>query len=262
VGRTPRHSGWSRPRAASERLRDQELWVVWAGGGWMDTGAERFRLRPGFCAWMRPGGIYDAEQDEAAPLGINFIHFDLLDMETGRVLGPEDLRAVPEFYRHDDVAALDAMTRRVIRWYGQRARPGAQEVGERLLHALLQELLQVHRLGGFAREGDRWADALERLAAELRDRPDRSYDWAERASAWGVTRAHLSRRFRGRFGVAPQGYLRRCRIDAGRALLLETDWAVSRVARHCGFGDVYDFSRRFKQATGLAPTAFRRQGDG
>lgn len=69
--------GWERTRENSLNLRDWELWLVWRGSGWMRTYSGTHPLFAGFCALMRPGGIYDAGHDEADPLGITFIHFDI-----------------------------------------------------------------------------------------------------------------------------------------------------------------------------------------
>src|SRR5438045_1129262 len=36
-------------------------------------------LRPGMCFWLRQGRAYDVRQDPDNPVGLTFIHFDLLD---------------------------------------------------------------------------------------------------------------------------------------------------------------------------------------
>lgn len=76
--------GWERTRENSLNLRDWELWLVWRGRGWMRTATGNHPLFAGFCALMRPGGIYDAGQDESDRLGISFIHFDILREATTR----------------------------------------------------------------------------------------------------------------------------------------------------------------------------------
>jgi len=43
-------------------------------------------------------------------------------------------------------------------------------------------------------------------------------------------------------------------------LLANTGLPVGEVARRSGFRSVYHFSRRVKQATGMAPTELRRRG--
>src|ERR1700677_3945063 len=87
--------GWRRSRENSLALRDHELWFVWHGEGSMQTNSARLALRPGFCAWMRPGGIYDAGLNDNQPLGFTFIHFDC------------DLQNPPEFFQLSNVGYFD-----------------------------------------------------------------------------------------------------------------------------------------------------------
>ena len=75
-----------------------------------------------------------------------------------------------------------------------------------------------------------------------------------------VTPAHLVRRFRAELGVTPMAYLWRRRVAAGIELLTSTGLPVGEIARRTGFRSVFHFSRRVKEATGMAPTRVRRAG--
>jgi AraC-like DNA-binding protein len=80
------------------------------------------------------------------------------------------------------------------------------------------------------------------------------------AAAAHVTPAHLVRRFRAELGITPISYLWRRRVATGVDLLSNTGLPVGEIARRSGFRSVYHFSRRVKDATGLAPTELRRRG--
>ena len=45
---------WRLTPEFSSRLRDFDLWFVWAGSGEMQTLRGPVVLRPGVCIWMRP----------------------------------------------------------------------------------------------------------------------------------------------------------------------------------------------------------------
>jgi len=67
--------------------------------------------------------------------------------------------------------------------------------------------------------------------------------------------------FRKRFlaanGSSPRAYREARRIDAARELLLLT-WLTQReIASSLGYSDEYHFSKRFKRATGVAPSTLR-----
>ncbi len=76
-GRVTGSAGWSRTRENSLALADAGIVAGLEGPRAGCRPATRNSpLLPGFCALMRPGGIYDAGHDEANPLGFTFIHFD------------------------------------------------------------------------------------------------------------------------------------------------------------------------------------------
>jgi AraC-like DNA-binding protein len=98
--------------------------------------------------------------------------------------------------------------------------------------------------------------AREHLHAELHD-PD--LDLGALARACNVSAAHLVRVFRRETGVPPIAYLWQRRVAVGVDLLANTGLPVGAIADRCGFKTVYHFSRRVKQATGMAPTEVRRR---
>jgi transcriptional regulator GlxA family with amidase domain len=120
----------------------------------------------------------------------------------------------------------------------------------------------IWRYVGDARSpGDAPADAVE-LARRHLDRhlADVELSLDGLASTALVTPAHLVRRFRAELGVTPMAYLWQRRVAAGIELLRNTGLPVGEVARRSGFRSVYHFSRRVKEATGMAPTEVRRRG--
>ena len=61
------------------------------------------------------------------------------------------------------------------------------------------------------------------------------------------------------FGVSPIRDLIEARIDRAKDLLLEEETdSLSRIAEKLGYKNQYDFSRQFKQITGLSPSGFRK----
>jgi LacI family transcriptional regulator len=73
-----------------------------------------------------------------------------------------------------------------------------------------------------------------------------------------VSRRSLERGFRQALGRSPLEEIRRVHVERARHLLAETDWSMPAVAGGAGFADAKQLSTRFRQATGLTPTAYRR----
>jgi AraC-like DNA-binding protein len=60
-------------------------------------------------------------------------------------------------------------------------------------------------------------------------------------------------------GRSPRTYFEERRLERAARTLLETNRAISDVARHAGYDDPYHFSRVFKRVTGRSPRQYRQQ---
>ena len=69
---------------------------------------------------------------------------------------------------------------------------------------------------------------------------------------------HFHRRFTELLGLTPKQYLLECQIHAAKTQLLARSKDLPVIARDCGFAHQSHFTSRFKQATGLTPTRWRR----
>ncbi len=81
----------------------------------------------------------------------------------------------------------------------------------------------------------------------------------EIAASTGMSVFHFSRAFRISTGLPPYAYLLGKRIAAAKRRLAETDGSLTVVARDCGFNSPSQFSRMFKNVTGLSPSSYRRR---
>ncbi len=74
-----------------------------------------------------------------------------------------------------------------------------------------------------------------------------------------ISRRTLEKRFLAATGRTIKSEIQRTRIDRARMLLSETKLPIARVAATVGFRRAAYFCHAFGQATGMTPTAFRRQ---
>lgn len=72
-----------------------------------------------------------------------------------------------------------------------------------------------------------------------------------------ISVSYLSHLFKNATGKSVMGYLLWCRLAAAKNLLAHTNLPVSAIVDSCGFSDCSNFSRTFRQNTGLSPSAFR-----
>ena len=78
------------------------------------------------------------------------------------------------------------------------------------------------------------------------------------ARAVGVSRQHLLKLCRMHNKHTPMVQLYAARLEIATDLLRQTGLPISAVAEKCGFVSIFHFSRKFKQAYGESPAAWRR----
>ncbi len=69
---------------------------------------------------------------------------------------------------------------------------------------------------------------------------------------------HFHRRFTELLGLTPKQFMLNCQIHDAKAELLSGEKELVQIAKSCGFAHQSHFTSRFKQATGLTPTRWRR----
>ena len=72
-----------------------------------------------------------------------------------------------------------------------------------------------------------------------------------------VSRVHLTRAFTRARGIAPHAYLNTLRVNAAKDLMRSSSKALADVALEVGYADQSHFCRRFKGATGMAPSLWK-----
>ena len=72
-----------------------------------------------------------------------------------------------------------------------------------------------------------------------------------------MSRYHLLRAFRDRFGITPHAWQLDRRIQHARRLL-DKETPLSEIALHLGFADQSHFQRAFKQRVAVNPGEYRR----
>jgi AraC-like DNA-binding protein len=96
--------------------------------------------------------------------------------------------------------------------------------------------------------------ALDHVAAHYRDR----IELATVARLCNLSASHFSRRFRCEHGVAFSRYLLEYRIGRACELLAGSARAIKDAAFSVGFNDLAYFSRAFRRALGVTPSAYQR----
>ena len=123
----------------------------------------------------------------------------------------------------------------------------------RAVNGIERLLLELREARSQESGGDAW---LENLLAKLDAQV--APDFADVARELGLSDSALRRRFKAATGSSMQNYVLERRIARARALLLDTNWTLRKIAGELEYGSEWFFARQFKERVGVAPGAFRR----
>jgi transcriptional regulator GlxA family with amidase domain len=118
---------------------------------------------------------------------------------------------------------------------------------------------EAHYFGSFAPPCMHGDKAVLKAQEWVHMRDGRRVSLAAMATAAGLERRTLLRRFANATGMAPIEYCRTVRIARARELLEGGKLPQKAIAASLGYKDVTTFSRVFRNATGLAPGAYRKR---
>jgi AraC-like DNA-binding protein len=141
-----------------------------------------------------------------------------------------------------------------------RQAPGQEAVLDRLLDLLLVSCLRTLFEGEdapawYAAHDDPVVGKAIRL---IHHHPEHPWTVASLASACGVSRAALARRFTELVGEPPLSFLTGWRLALAADLLAGSDATLGSVAAQVGYGNAFTLSTAFKRVHGLSPADYRR----
>jgi AraC-like DNA-binding protein len=250
----PYYYGYQRiPRGLSLPMRsidDQLMSLIVRGRGRVRTRRSEVALKPGVFFWIAPRVLHEIR---SAPGLVRYtLRFRLL--RGGREVRPRAAILI----RESAWGLLDWMER--LGRELQLGDPFSAERLPRLIALLSADAFAMNEAApeDSARLSSARCDRLMAYVAEhLAERPSP----AEMARRVGLSPDYFSRAFRRTFGTSPRTWLLRERIRHAANQLVDTTRSVKEVAFRLGYGDVYLFSRQFKQVMGLSPRSFRRRAE-
>jgi AraC-like DNA-binding protein len=99
----------------------------------------------------------------------------------------------------------------------------------------------------------------DRVLRILHERSNGGVTLHDLAEATNLTERSLSELVLRTTGFTPMRYLLELRLNTAMKLLRHTDRSIEQIARECGFGDRYYFTRIFTKHRATTPAAFRKE---
>jgi AraC family transcriptional regulator len=132
-------------------------------------------------------------------------------------------------------------------------------LADRLIESLVIAILRIPRPdlppGTAPRLG---AGALARVRERIEEWIARPIAVADLAAEAGLSPFHFARAFKHSTGTTPHRYVTERRIERAKALLLDGDLPICRVALESGFTSQQHFTGQFRRFAGAPPARYRR----
>lgn len=82
-------------------------------------------------------------------------------------------------------------------------------------------------------------------------------DYKRPSELCGISYTYFKKLFIEKFGMPPVQYVNKLRLERSRELLLTNKYKIEEIAEICGFKNAYYFSKKFKEAYQLSPSAYK-----
>lgn len=178
-------------------------------------------------------------------------------------VAPESLFLLEHVYgeQHRLQARLHNLAQRI-----STEKAGKREMGAEVIYSFAEELLsmQQHLTRQMNRLPARSPAVREELFRRLlraetfmRDLWQHDLHLDDLARHACLSPYHFHRTFRAAYGKSPVQWFRDLKLEKAKAMLASDKRSVREVALHCGFADVYSFSKAFKKGFGVNPSDSR-----
>lgn len=124
---------------------------------------------------------------------------------------------------------------------------------------LLQSVIRAWTTVGCAPEGwpSRTGDLfLDRVVEAIHEQPGREWTVEALAGVGAMSRSVFAERFHSALGRSPANYVTEVRMEVAKGML-NAGRSVSETSRSLGYGSDEGFSRAFRRAMGMTPSAWR-----
>jgi len=200
---------------------------------------------------VRLGGALDTLHLYVRRAVIEEVAADLVRGDPGRVEFAPRVGGVDPLLEHLALGVRDAL---------DDCDPAASVYVDYMARAIAARLVRGHSsaCGEMPRRLAPKRHALEPALEFMRANLDRTIGLPAIAASVALSPSHFARAFRAATGVAPHRFLMELRVERAKRLLADADCTIAEVAAACGFAHQEHLTRRFRQACGTTPAAWRR----
>ena len=170
---------------------------------------------------------------------------ELWDRDVGAVQLPRLLASQDALIQSAMIALADGMSTGLPDLYAETAAE------------MLSAHLLLRTLGSATAGPDRDDQRLRRVDDYLRANLNQPVSLEDLAGHASLSRFHLLRLFKRKYGETPLKRLTRLRMEEAKRCLQQGRLSISEISSRCGYANPAHFASAFRRVEGVAPTAYR-----
>ena len=136
---------------------------------------------------------------------------------------------------------------------------GSDIILRKLTECVLAHILRHHNLSIKDSSIQVKHEEIEEIKEHIRQNFNRKVSLDELSELVDINKYYLIRLFKQQTGLSPIDYLIHLRLAEAERLLTSTDTNIAEISNYVGFHSASHFSKTFKEANGLTPSAYRRK---
>ncbi|MDR1892922.1 MAG: AraC family transcriptional regulator [Oscillospiraceae bacterium] len=237
------YKGW---KVGTRALKDHELVLITAGKGSVTVGNRNYPLKENDILYFPPGLIHALNTDETNFMIFYAAHFDLAG-KGGRL--PLPVRS------HVDVSIqIRRLWREMHEVYIKKPymRQWKQNI---IFQNILYEIFAVSRDNILPKNLQR----VNKVIAYIHANPYKKFSVADLTQIAGIKKAYFMHIFKAITKQTPLKYTLNLKLEHSKNMLANTSLPIKEIAEICGFNDGLYYSRMFRSAFGISPSAFRAE---
>ncbi len=238
-------------RERREGIGEYILLFCTEGSGYVTVGGRTVRLRRNEAFCVPRGMSHSYGADDADPWSILWVHFAGTDTE---LFPLREMRPI-SFESENAVERLGFLFSLLFRVLRANYTEGNFIYISEVLMLILAETFYREKKNSASEENRRVTEMIRYMQAHI-DRPMTLEELCERFS---LSRSYVHAAFRNQTGRSPMAFFTDQKMRLACQQLRATSLPVQRIAQGLGFQDPLYFSRAFRKAIGLSPSAYRAQ---
>ncbi len=137
----------------------------------------------------------------------------------------------------------------------RKLKASAEPLGHGAFHRRAAGSWNLHPSGGAGKPID--GRRMARVAVFVGEHIERHFTVADLAEVASMSPAHFARSFKATTGWCPHEFVRQIRLVLAKQMLADRHLPISDIALSMGFSSQSNFSRAFRDATGITPRDYR-----